>query len=63
MEIKCGCNKNSTAVMCLDVRRSNAKQYINDGGKYDARCPKCEKFYYVDPVYENTMFDLKEMNK
>lgn len=63
MEIKCGCDKDFTVITCLDVERSNDKQYINDGGKYDSQCPKCETFYYVEPDYENMMFDLKEMNK
>lgn len=63
MEIKCGCYKDFIKCEYLNVARSNDKQYINDGGKYDSQCPKCGKYYYVEPDYENMMFDLKEMNK
>lgn len=66
MKIQCRCTISKETFMeylnnGIPMSYEDSHQYINKG-EYDCICGQCGVFYFIDPRYENEMFDLRSMN-
>ena len=63
--VKCGCSSDFIPAVDRDILFSHSytttHQYVTHG-PYDSQCPKCEYYFYIDPNYENMLYDLRSMN-
>ena len=63
--VKCGCSPDFIHILERDLQSRYCycptHQYINHG-PYDSQCPKCKYYFYIDPNYENMLYDLRSMN-
>ena len=64
--VKCGCSPDFTPPSERDLQSlycyCPTHKYINYG-IYDEKCSKCDYFFYLDPQYENMLYDLRSMNQ
>lgn len=63
--VKCECSSDFIPILERDLQSCHCycptHQYINYG-MYDRQCTKCNYFFYLDPQYENMLYDLRSMN-
>lgn len=66
MKLFCGCNREWVVDQPEDDDRFRFQSCTYSHGigkKYTTYCPVCEMFTWIEPHYENMMFDLKNMNQ
>jgi hypothetical protein len=64
MKIFCNCNSEWISSSSFNYHKKQQVQtnYIQNDPHGSEPCHKCDYWFWYDAVYENMMYDLKQMN-